>query len=230
MRHATQATESSIVLENITWKTYERLLKEVGERPIRLTYDNGDLEIMTLSHGHENKKSVLHGLVLLLVIELNIALRSGGSNTLRKRLRKKGLEPDECYWIRHEKAMRGKEEFEPEVDPPPDLALEVDVSSSSMNRMVIYAALGIGEIWRYHRRRLRVYQLIDGDYEETKESRVFPFLAVRELERFVHQSERDDETTVMRAYVAWLRAEVAPVYERWKDESKGNGRKRSKGS
>ncbi|MFO0969146.1 MAG: Uma2 family endonuclease [Gemmataceae bacterium] len=225
---ATRRIETGIVLENITWQTYERLLREVGERPIRLTYDHGDLEIMTLSHGHEKKKRILGRCVDFLTFELNIPMASGGSNTLRWKLKKRGLEPDECYWFKHEKAMRGKDEFEPNVDPSPDLALEIDVTSSCMDRMAIYAALGILEVWRYYRRRLRVYRLTEEKkYEESEESAVFPFLHVHELERFIHRAEKEDETTVMHEYVAWLRAEVVPAFEKWK--AKGNGRRKTKG-
>lgn len=223
MSKTRSATESSIVLDNISWKTYERLLEEVGERRIRLTYDNGELEIMTLSHGHENRKSMIGSLIVFLSYELVIAIRSGGSNTMRKKLKKKGLEPDECYWIANEKAMRGKDEFEPNIDPPPDLAVEVDVTSSSMDRMGIYAALKIPEVWRYYRRHLRVYLLTaEGIYGEAKESQVFPFFAVSELDRFIHQADKEDETTVLRSFVHWVRAEVAPAYEAYQRRLKGN--------
>src|SRR4029077_1035643 len=104
---ATMATAAlsgdHILLENITWGTYERLLREAGERHIRMTYDNGDLEIMTLSFGHENAGEVLGRLIDTLTLELNIPLRSGGSTTLKKKLKRKGLEPDKCFWIKNEK-------------------------------------------------------------------------------------------------------------------------------
>src|SRR4051812_13714127 len=87
-----------IVLENITWETYERLLREAGERHIRMTYDDGDLEIMTLSFGHENVGELIGVLISFLAFELNIPIRSGGSTTLRRKLKRKGLEPDKCFW------------------------------------------------------------------------------------------------------------------------------------
>jgi Uma2 family endonuclease len=102
--------EHHILLENITWETYERLLREAGERHIRMTYDNGDLEIMTLSFGHENAGEIIGLLIRALALVLSIPLRSGGSTTLRKKLKRKGLEPDKCYWIKNEKTMCGKGE------------------------------------------------------------------------------------------------------------------------
>jgi Uma2 family endonuclease len=107
-----------ILLENITWQTYERLLREAGERHIRMTYDNGDLEIMTLSFGHENADKLIGRFIETLTLELNIPIRSGGSTTLKKRLKRKGLEPDECYWIKNEKSMRDKTKWDAEKDPP----------------------------------------------------------------------------------------------------------------
>lgn len=187
-----------------------------------MTYDEGDLEILTLAHGHEHRKSVLGNLIVFLAFELGIPLRSGGSNTLRKKLRRKGLEPDTCFWIAHEQAMRGKEEFDPDADPPPDLVVEIDVTSSSLDRMGIYAALDVPEIWRWHRGALKAYLLNEaGDaYEAAEASRSFPQVPVEELNRFVSLASDKDETTVLREFVAWVRRTIVPG---------GNGGKKRKG-
>jgi hypothetical protein len=95
-----------VLLDNISWQTYERLQREVGERHVRLTYDDGDLEIMTLSYAHENAGEHLSALVLLLALELGLRFAAGGSTTLRRRLRKKRLEPDKCFWFANERLMR----------------------------------------------------------------------------------------------------------------------------
>src|ERR1043165_9320997 len=116
-----EQAEQRIVLHNISWQGYENLLREIGDRHVRLTYDNGDLEIMTLSFAHENAGEWLGRLVFFLAVELNIAICSGGSTTLRKALRRKGLEPDKSFWIKHERHMRGKKEWDVLTDPPPDL-------------------------------------------------------------------------------------------------------------
>lgn len=227
MSRTRTGNESSIVLENISWNTYERLLREVGERHIRLTYDNGDLEIMTLSFGHENRKGFIRRLIEMLTFELEIPVRSGGSTTMRKKLKKKGLEPDECYWIANEKLMRDKEEFEPNADPPPGLALEIDVTSSSLDRMGIYAALKVPEVWRYRRRRLNIHLLNnEGSFEEADQSRIFPFLPVSELDRFIRQSETEDETAVLRDFVRWVKGEVLPRFQAHRQETKGNGKRK----
>jgi Uma2 family endonuclease len=202
-----------ILLENISWETYERLLREVGERHIRMTYDNGDLEIMTLSFGHENVAELLARLVGMLTLVLNVPMQSGGSTTLKKKLTRKGLEPDKCFWIKNERAMRGKTKWEVKKDPPPDLAVEVDVSHSSMNRMVIYAALGIPEVWRYQGKRLRVCELAKGKYREVQVSPNFPYLPMARVNEFVQLARSVDETTLLRKFESWVRQDVLPLVE-----------------
>src|SRR5688572_15837598 len=113
--------QGHILLDNISWETYERLLREASSRHIRMTYDNGDLEIMTLSFGHENAGEVISRLISTLTQELEIPLRSGGSTTLRRKLKRKGLEPDKCFWIKNEPRMRRKKKWSAKSDPPPDL-------------------------------------------------------------------------------------------------------------
>lgn len=214
-----------MLLENISWETYERLLREAGERHVRMTYDNGDLEIMTLSFAHENAGEVLAALILLLALELGIAFTPGGSTTLRRKLKRKGLEPDKCFWFQHERAMQGKAKWKAEKDPPPDLALEIDISRSSLNRASIYAALRVPEVWRYNRKTLRVFRLTaQGTYQIETQSGLFPFLPVAELVHFVKRSNADDHLTMLQHFREWVRAEVLPRYEAWKQRSKKNGR------
>jgi Uma2 family endonuclease len=208
------ASENYALLENITWDTYERLLREAGERHIRMTYDNGELEIMTLSFGHENVGEVIARLITTLTLVLDIAIRSGGSTTLRKKLKRKGLEPDKCFWIKNEKAMRDKTKWDAKKDPPPDLAVEVDIAHSSLNRMGIYAALGIPELWRYKGKKLRVYQRVeDGTYQEVPFSPNFPYLSMAKVNEFLQTATTLDETTLLRNFSTWVRTEVQPLVE-----------------
>jgi Uma2 family endonuclease len=214
-----------ILLENITWGTYERLLREAGERRIRMTYNNGDLEIMTLSFGHENVAELIARLVSMITLVLNVPVRSGGSTTLKKKLNRKGLEPDKCFWIKNERAMRGKTKWEVKRDPPPDLVVEVDVSRSSMNRMGIYAALGVLEVWRYKGKRLRVYELVKGKYREVQVSPSFPYLPMARVNEFLHLARSVDETTLLREFESWVRQDVLPLAE---DAPRSNGKKSGK--
>src|SRR5438552_8764450 len=123
--------EDLVVLTGIRWETYEALLRDLGDRPIHLTYDQGRLEIMTLSAQHEIVRKFIGRLIEDLSMELNISIKSLGSTTIARKELKRGLEPDECYYIQRETMVRGKMEFNFKKGPPPDLAVEVDVTGSS---------------------------------------------------------------------------------------------------
>ena len=118
-------------------------------RHVRLTYDRGELELMTVSHRHENHKHLLGVLLMVVAEELGIENHAAGSMTFKREDLDRGLEPDECYWIEHEPQMRSKEDYDQQNDPPPDLVLEVEVSCSVLDRLGIYAALKVPEVWRW---------------------------------------------------------------------------------
>lgn len=219
-----RATTRHFLLENISWETYERLLREVDSRHVRLTYDDGDLEIMTLSLGHESSGRLLGTFVRLVALELDIPLKGGGSTTMRQRLKKKGLEPDECFWFEHERAMRGKEKWRAGKDPPPDLAIEMDITHSSLDRMAIYAALRVPEVWRCTRKALRAYRLgNDGVYHDVAGSALLPFLPLERVFEFVKMSAAVDETTLLKRFTAWVRTEVMAAYAAWRKRGAKNG-------
>ncbi|HEY9740149.1 MAG TPA: Uma2 family endonuclease, partial [Coleofasciculaceae cyanobacterium] len=139
-----------VLLRNISWQTYQDLLKDLEEQPgIRLSYDRGLLEIMAPSPPHENYKKVLGRFVETLTEELNIEIKSLGSLTCKREDLARGLEPDQCYYIQNEAVVRTLDEIDFNQDPPPDLVIEIDISSSSINRLSLYAALGVPEVWRY---------------------------------------------------------------------------------
>jgi Uma2 family endonuclease len=136
-------------LSCVDWKTYSRLLHAFAERPgIRLTYDRGELEIMSPTLEHDDDGRVLGMFVLVLTGELGLPIKPGGSTTLRRRLLRRGIEADECFWITNAHRIAGRRRLDLRTDPPPDLAIEVDVTHSSLDRLAIYAALGVPEIWR----------------------------------------------------------------------------------
>jgi Uma2 family endonuclease len=219
--------EQHILLHNVSWQGYENLLKEFDGRPIRLTYDQGDLEIMTLSHRHEYYGKLLGRLVETMTEELNIAIHSGGSTTFKREAKQRGLEADECYWVQNELRMRGKKEFDWDYDPPPDLALEIDITRGFLNRLDVYAALRIPEIWCFDSRQLRVYHLKDnGTYELSNRSSAFPFLPLAEIPRFLRKSDTTDETTLIRSFRAWIREKILPAYERTREEARNSNRTR----
>jgi Uma2 family endonuclease len=214
-----QSRESdSVLLHGVRWSTYEALLEDMGDRHIRLTYDNGDLEIMTVSPRHEWSKSLIRRMIDAMTEELNIPIRSGGSTTFKKELQQKGLEPDECYWVANEPAVRGRADLDVELDPPPDIAVEVEISTSVLNRLAIYAALRVSEIWRSDGHRVLVEQLQDdATYAQVARSPSFPWLPLAELGRFLKASETMDETSRIRSFRAWVRVELAPLVREFGD-------------
>jgi Uma2 family endonuclease len=201
------AKPQRLLLRGIDWQTYSRLLRAFAvHRSVRLTYDRGNLEIMSPLLVHDKGAEFLGRLVLILTEELGLPLLAGGSTTLRRRKLRRGLEPDRCYWITHEPQMRGKDDLDLRKDPPPDLALEVDVTSSSLNRMGIYAALGVPEIWRLEGQALTFYALgTNRQYASVAHSPTFRFVKPADLLRFLALRATRDDTTVARQFRAWVR-------------------------
>jgi len=201
-----------LLLDGVSWQGYENLLKELDGRPIHITYDEGSLEIMTLSHGHESYSWLIGRLIATWTEELNIPLHAGKSTTFKLKRKKKGLEADECFWVQNEARMRGKKVFDFRIDPPPDLAVEIDISRSSLNRMAIYAAFKVPEVWRFNGKSLRIYRLLEtGEYELSDRSLAFPLLLPSDIVRFLLASDTIDETNLIRGFREWIRKSILPT-------------------
>jgi Uma2 family endonuclease len=209
-----------LVLYSIPWKSYDAILHALDGRRLRLTYDRGTLEIMTIGYPHEFYQTILARFIEIVTLEMAISLAAGGSLTFCRETMEKGLEPDECYWIQNASLMTGKLEYDIESDPPPDLAIEIDIFSSSLDRMAIYAALGVREIWRYDGEALFVYHLIGGKYKRKDKSRALPFLPLKDVLRWVKEAELSaNQTPVMRSFTTWVRETLIPA-----PGSKANGK------
>jgi Uma2 family endonuclease len=199
--------EQRIVLYSVDWRSYGRLLRAFGDRPaVHLTYDRGCLEIMTLSHEHEGLSYLLGRFIDALTEELNLPVKGGRSTTFRRRKRKRGLEPDCCWWIANEALVRGKDKIDLRIDPAPDLALEVDITHSSLDRLAIYAALGVPEVWRWNGQTLACYLLgEDSRYAENRLSKAFRNLAPTDLAQFLARRGQMDENALVRQFRTWVR-------------------------
>jgi Uma2 family endonuclease len=201
--------EQRTVLHNISWQTFEALLQETGEdRGSRFAYDGGSLEIMTPLFEHENAKSNFGNFIVALAEELEIEIKSAGSTTLKRRIANRGIEPDNCYYIQNEPAVRSRQELDLETDPPPDLAIEIDITSSSVNKFGIYSALGVPELWRYNGRLLKFYQLIEGQYVECEFSSAFPLVSVAEMSRFIEQRKTIGEIALLKSFRGWVKEKI----------------------
>jgi Uma2 family endonuclease len=197
-----------VLLRNISWQTYQDLLKDLEEQPgIRLTYERGVLEIMAPSPPHENYKKVLGRFLETLTEELNIEIKSLGSLTCKREDLARGLEPDQCYYIQNEAVVRTLDEIDFNQDPPPDLVIEIDITSSSINRLSLYAALGVPEVWRYDARAITIYRLEGESYQVCDRSPTFPQITPAEITRFLELRKTIGETSMIRSFRERVRSQ-----------------------
>ncbi|MEM9904503.1 MAG: Uma2 family endonuclease, partial [Cyanobacteria bacterium P01_D01_bin.44] len=157
--------DNRVQLTGISWATYETLRAELdcSRRGFRLSYYQGDLEIMAPSLEHERFKKAAGRFVETLAEELEIQIEPFGSTTL-KRSELAGAEPDECFYVRNLAAVRGLRRIDLSQDPPPDLAVEIDITNPSSRRLPIYASIGVTEVWRFDGEQLQIYRLARGGY------------------------------------------------------------------
>jgi Uma2 family endonuclease len=182
------------------------LTRDFDQEPaIRLTYDQGFLEIRIPLDPHETYKKLLGRLVEAATEELDIEIRSLGSRTCDREDLAKGLEPDQCYYIQNQALVRGVEQIELNQFPPPDLALEIDITSSSINRMSIYAALEVPEVWRYNGQTLVILRLQNTEYVCQDRSIAIPVLTAEAILKFLALRTTIGETSLVKQFRQWVR-------------------------
>jgi Uma2 family endonuclease len=197
--------ETRIMIPNISWEIFEALGNS-DCASTRFAYDQGVLEIMSPSNDHEAFHKLLGQMVEMMATELNIPRRSLGATTLKDQLEKRGVEPDESYYLAHMEMMRGKRLLDISIDPPPDLAIEVDISHSSLDKLTLYASIGVPELWLYDGETIRVYLLQNNKtYYQQDSSAAFPFLDLRKIEYFLESFDYGDETAWSRSFRDWVR-------------------------
>jgi Uma2 family endonuclease len=206
-----QTDLDGLVLHDVGWDDYEAMLRIVGDRRIRVTYDAGTMEVRMPSQRHEQAAQLLGLFVPRLAEELEIPYEPLGMTTWKRRGLAKGLEPDQCYYIQNQAIVREREAIDLDVDPPPDLAIEVDITHSSLDRMAIYAGLRVPEVWLYDGRVLTIYHLDpDGHYQPRDSSLSFPHLRAADVERFVELGRTTDKLGWSRMLREWVRDEFVP--------------------
>ncbi|MBW4645806.1 MAG: Uma2 family endonuclease [Goleter apudmare HA4340-LM2] len=206
----TTPAETRVLLQNISWQTFKTMLTEMGsERKNRIAYDNGIIEIMTPLMPHENSNRLIEAFVGVLCEESGLEIKRAGSLTLtRDDLEKEG-EPDSSYYIQNEFLVRSKENIDLAFDPPPDLVLEVEYSRPKIDKLRLYAAMGIPEFWRYNGSVLRIYTLDDGQYLEVELSPTFTPIAVREIPQFIQEAKKNGEISTTRVFRSWVKQQVS---------------------
>ncbi|WP_392480448.1 Uma2 family endonuclease [Nostoc sp. C110] len=198
-----------VMLYDISWEQFENLLKDLGEhRAARLAYDRTTLEIMTPLPEHEHYKEVIGDLVKEIADVLDLDYESYGSTTWKRESRMAGVESDNCFYFQNEAVIRGRLDLDLRQDPPPDLALEIDVTSKSLNRFPIYARLGVPELWCYDSGELKIYLLQNGEYVESEKSLVFPTLVIRDLPKLIEQNRANGRRAIRQAVREWVKIEL----------------------
>lgn len=166
-------TNQSVVLYNTSWSAYEQISNAVHEQSrAHVTFDRGTLEIMTLSFKHERLGRLLETIFEAIALEFDIDFVAAGSTTFKREDLERGFEPDGCYYVQDAAMMRKKNEVNLEFDPPPDFSIEIDITRSSIKRMNLFAAIGIGEVWRLKKGKVEIHILRSGQYELTDRSSV----------------------------------------------------------
>ncbi len=195
-----------VMLQGITWQTYQSLVQDLESQPAkRLTYDNGMLEIFMPLPPHETYKRLLGRLVEIVTEELDLEIRSLSASTWSRKDLLKGVEADECYYVQNESAVRGKMEIDLSIDPPPDLAIEIDISSPSLPRLPIYAALGVPEVWQFDGENFKILGLAATEYVAQRQSLALPMVTGEVVQRLLLQAQEMGETSWAKAVRQWVK-------------------------
>ncbi|MDF5729006.1 MAG: Uma2 family endonuclease [Rhizonema sp. PD38] len=197
-----------LLMTDISWTMYEQLLEEFGEkRGSRINYSEGVLEIMVPLPEHEDDKAIIADFVKVLLEELDIEFRSLGSTTFKSKIMKQGIEADDCFYIENEVAIRGKKRIDLTFDPPPDLALEIDITSRT--RFDNYEVLGVQELWRFNGTQLEINVLRSGQYVQVNESPHFPDFPLSEvIPQELERSKIEGRNKTMKALRTWVRTRI----------------------
>lgn len=199
--------EQRVVFHNISWHSYEQILAALGEsRSARLIYDQGTLEITMPLEEHESATRLIELFIRILVEELGLKIKTMGSTTLNRPDLERSAEPDNCYYIQNQPKVAGKK-VDLKEDPPPDLIVEVDITHTDINKLDLYASMGVPEFWRYNGQSLRIYQLRDRQYVEVENSPTFSWEIKQQLYQFLQDCQLD-EVQSSKAFRAWVQQQV----------------------
>jgi Uma2 family endonuclease len=202
--------EQRVLLHNVRWDTYERLLMDLHDSCApRLTYDRGTLEIMSPSSEHERYNRIIAQIVEELAVEMNLDFDNLGSTTFRREDLDRGFEPDSCFYLQNVQRVRHKKRIDLTFDPPPDLVIEIDITKSSLDKFAIFREASVPEVWRFDGDRLGMYALKSGMYHEQETSIVFPVVNATDLTRLIDDSNLMDRPEWVRRLRLWIQQKVS---------------------
>jgi Uma2 family endonuclease len=196
-----------LVVQDVSWEEYERLLAELSDRPgVRVTYDRGRLQAVSPLRAHERYAQILFDLADLTAEALDLPLEPLGSTTLRQMRQQRGVEPDHAFCVANAFRVESKITLDLEIDPPPDVVIEIDLSSDSRAKLPIYARLGVPELWLYDGKRVQILErsLNETEYNPASRSRFLPPLTVEVLQQQIEKSKNTGRTAFRRGFRAWL--------------------------
>lgn len=193
------------VIRGVSWESYRELSEALSDRHVRLTYDRGTLELMTISHLHGYLVNLLSQIVIVLARASGLRRKSCSDMTCDREDLHRAMEPDASFYLQNEQAVRGKETLDFQIDPPPDLGIEVDLTTDSRSRLPIYAALRIPEVWRFKNESVTFLHLNQsGGYAVSETSRAFPFLASTVIDAVLARRTETDEQTLIDEFSEWV--------------------------
>jgi Uma2 family endonuclease len=196
----------AFVLTGIDWATYRKISEALTDHHVRLTYDRGDLELMTKSIFHGILSRLYHTMMVVLAEEHKLPFASCGDMTCDREDLDRGAEPDECFYLLNAPLVRGKRQIDLTTDPPPDLVVEVDLTTNSRRRLAIYAAIQVPEVWKVTADSLTVLRLgADGCYVAVDRSIYFPAIDLSALASFVRREPEMDQLALLGEFRAWVR-------------------------
>ncbi len=192
--------ETRTVIENVRWQTYVDLAEQRSGSVPRLTYDEGVLELMSPLRQHENIGRLIGRVIETYTEVRNIEIQSVASTTFTRKDLQKGFEADESYYVQHAELIRVKEEVDLAQDPPPDLVIEVEITSSAIEKLKLFAAMGIPEVWRHDGERLQMFVLESNQYKPINSSRQVPGLSIATVEQVLNRRFEEGETQLIRGF------------------------------
>ena len=200
--------DERVVLPCVSWETYERLLADDEERRVpRMTYDQGVLELVTPSLPHEKDALTIARIVDIVTAIIGVPILSAGGTTYRRNDLERGFEPDASFYVQNEAQVRDRPEINLSVDPPPDVVLEMEMSRSALDKLPLFASMGVPEVWRCDGQRVTILILEQDRYRESSTSLAFPVLTSDILTRFLAESRTVLSPDWFQAVSDWARGQ-----------------------
>jgi Uma2 family endonuclease len=192
---------TTLVIPQSSWDEYERLLEDLRDRPhLRVSYDRGRLEIMSPLPEHEEYGRFIDDLVRAFAHKRKMKVQKYGAATWKRQQLDRGVEPDCCYYVANALRVIGKRTFDLEIDPPPDIVVEIDITNESLSKFPIYAALSVPEIWRYDGKSVYFYELVKDRYKELSESASFSGLTPAMLATALEESKKEGQDAALDSF------------------------------